>query len=244
MTFQPVSRRSFLKKAGVIAGSAAVGASLSNYSSLFGIRTAFAQTEDDDLQTIINLAATAELFASTHYLAAINNADALGFGDAIVDYLKAGFIAEWEHYQLLVGLGAEPVATEFYVPENLFSDAATFAAISEVAETTFVSAYLAATRIFAGSEETVAFAVTTAQIAGVEAEHRALVRQIGGLLPNDRTYQDFQFMNVSDAVPVLEPFLTGEAEGFVGPVSPPTEDDAAGVTVEGYNADVLPFAAM
>ena len=36
----------------------------------------------------------------------------------------------------------------------------------------------------------------------------------------------------------------GNAEGFVGPVAAATADDAAGVSVEGYNADVLPFAAM
>ncbi len=234
------SRRSLLKTTGLAAGATALG------SSLFGISTAFAQaTPNDDVQTIINLAATAELFASTHYLAAINGS--LGLGDVQMNYLKAAFISERDHLDLLVSLGAKPVVEEFYVPDGLFTDKAMFAQITEVAETTFVSAYLAATRIFSEAKQT-AFAVTTAQIAGVEAEHRAFVRQIGDLLPNNIPYAQFQFSNVSDAVPVLQPFLDGKTSGFVGPVTPPTDDQVAAIRAEadslGYDTTVKPFAAQ
>jgi hypothetical protein len=187
------------------------------------------------------------LFATTHYLAAINGAMDMGLDETQINYLKAGFIAEQDHLDLLRSLGAEPVVTEFYVPEMLFSDKALFAATTEVAETAFVAAYLAATRIFAAAGEA-AFAATTAQIAGVESEHRALARQIGGLLPNDRSYEWFQFMNVSEAVPVLQPFLDGSGDGFVGPVAPPSEADIAAIRAEaqmlGYNGEVQPYAAM
>jgi Ferritin-like domain len=235
------SRRSLLKTTGLAAGASVLG------SSLFGISTAFAQemAANDDVQTILNLAATAELFASTHYLAAINGS--LGLSDVQVNYLKAAFISERDHYDLLVSLGAKPVAEEFYVPDGLFSDKAMFAKITEVAETTFVSAYLAATRIFAEAKQT-PFAVTTAQIAGVEAEHRAFIRQIGDLIPNNLPYAQFQFNNVSDAVPVLQPFLDGKTSGFVGPVKPPTDDEVAAVRGEadalGYDMTVKPFAAQ
>jgi hypothetical protein len=240
---QQLTRRNFLKGLGI--GAAAV--SLGSYTNLFGIRIASARAQaDDDTQTVINLAATAELFATTHYLAAINGASDLGLADKQIEYLKTGFLAEQDHYDLLVSLGAEPVVTEFYVPETLFSDKALFAQITEVAETTFVSAYLAATRIFAAAGAT-PFAVTTAQIAAVEAEHRALVRQIGGLTPNNIPYAQFQFQNVSDAVPVLQPFLDGSGDGFVGPVAPPTAEDIAAIRAEaemlGY-MNVTPFAAM
>jgi TAT (twin-arginine translocation) pathway signal sequence/Ferritin-like domain len=236
-----LSRRNFLKGAGAAAGAVA----LANYTSLFGISTAFAQAADDDTQTIINLAATAELFATTHYLAAINGD--LGLAEAQVNYLKTGFLAEQDHLELLMSLGATPLFTEFYVPEMLFSDVDLFSQITEVAETTFVSAYLAATRIFAAAGAT-PFAVTTAQIAAVEAEHRALVRQIGGRIANNIPYAQYQFNNVSDAVPVLMPFLDGSGEGFVGPVQPPTAADIAAVRAEsealGYDNTVQPFAAM
>jgi hypothetical protein len=240
-----LSRRSFLTGSMAAAGAATVG-----LNSLFGFSRAFAQEmsgENDDTATVINLAATAELFASTHYLAAINNAEALGLDDAEVAYMKAAFISERDHLDLLVSLGAVPVVTEFYVPETLFSDRALFAATTELAETTFVSAYLAATRIFAEAAEA-AFAVTTAQIAAVEAEHRLFVREIGQLLPNNQSYAQFGFANVSDAVPVLQPFLDGQADGFVGPVAPPTDEEVAAIRAEaemlGYDTTVLPFAAM
>lgn len=242
-----VSRRDLLKGSLIGAGAGILG-----WQSLFGISRAFAQettSENDDVQTVINLAATAELFASTHYLAAINAAESgdLDLDQVQIDYLKTAFISERDHYDLLVSLGAEPVVTEFYVPDGLFSDVAMFSEITEVAETTFVSAYLAATRIFTELGQP-AFAVTTAQIAGVESEHRALVRQIGMRLPNDRTYEAFQFSNVSDAVPVLQPFLDGSGDGFVGPVSAPSDDDVAAIRSQadalGYTGDIQPYAAI
>ena len=242
-----VSRRALLKGGAILGSGALLG-----FNQVFGFSRVLGQEmADDDLQTIINLAATAELFATTHYLAAINGD--LGLAEGQIKYLKAGFLAEQDHLELLQSLGATPVVTEFYVPEKLFSDQALFSAVSEVAETAFVGAYLAATRIFSKSADTTKFAVTTAQIACVEAEHRALVRQIGGRLANNISYAQFTLNNVSDAVPVLQPFLDGKPADdslgkFVGPVKPPTADDIAGVRADaaaiGYDSTVKPFAAM
>lgn len=242
-----LSRRTLLK------GGAALGAgAMLSFNQVFGFSRVLGQAmKDDDLQTIINLASTAELFATTHYLAAINGK--LSLADKQVDYLKAGFLAEQDHLELLQSLGAKPVVTEFYVPETLFSDQKLFAAVTELAETTFVGAYLAATRIFSQSADTSKYAVTTAQIAAVEAEHRALVRQIGGLLPNNISYAQYTLHNVSDAVPVLQPFLDGKPADdslgkFIGPVKPPTADDIkkirADVEMLKYDESVKPFAAM
>ncbi len=243
-----LSRRSVLKGSALLGG----GAFLS-FSQIFGFTKVFGQEmADDDTTTIINLAATAELFATTHYLAAINGAADLGLDKTQIDYLKAGFLAEQDHLELLQSLGAVPVVTEFYVPEKLFSDKALFAAVTEVAETAFVGAYLAATRAFsnAGAYQ---FAVTTAQIAAVEAEHRALARQIGGSLPNNISYAQYTLQNVSDAVPVLQPFLDGKPADdtlgtFVGPVKPPTAADIAKIRTEvsalKYDNTVKPFAAI
>ena len=241
-----LSRRNLLKGSALFGGGAFL-----TFNQIFGFSRVFGQemAADDDLQTILNVAATAELFATTHYLAAINAAADLGLDDIQLAYLKAGFIAEQDHYDLLVSLGAEPVATEFYVPENLFSDLTVFATTTEVAETAFTGAYLAATRIFSKSEETTPFAVTAAQIAAVEETHRVLIRQIGKVgLANNTSYAQYTLYNVSSAVPVLQPFLDGEADGFVGPVAPPTEDDIATIRAEaeaiGYDSPGVPFAAM
>ncbi len=235
------SRRSILK-------TGAIASSLAGLTHFFGISLAMAQeTADDDLQTVLNLAATAELFATTHYLTAINGAADMGLAEQQVKYLKNGFLAEQDHLELLMSLGAVPVVTEFYVPETLFSDKDLFSTITEVAETTFVGAYLAATRIFTNMGQP-AFAVTAAQIAGVEAEHRALARQIGGRVANNIPYAQYTLQNVSDAVPILQPFLDGSGDGFVGPVAPPTAEQIAAVREEmaalEYDSTVLPFAAM
>jgi hypothetical protein len=243
-----LSRRTLLKGSALLGG----GAFLS-FNQIFGFSRVLGQDiKDDDTTTIINLASTAELFATTHYLAAINGAAAMGLDDKQVEYLKAGFLAEQDHLELLQSLGAIPVVTEFYVPEKLFSDKALFAAVTEVAETAFVGAYLAATRAFsnAGAPQ---YAVTTAQIAAVEAEHRMLARQIGGNLPNDISYAQYTLQNVSDAVPVLQPFLDGKPADdslgkFVGPVKPPTADDIAKIRAEvaalKYDETVKPYAAI
>jgi hypothetical protein len=240
-----VSRRNILK-----GGLAVGGASLLSFTQIFGASRVFGQEmADDDLQTIINLAATAELFATTHYLAAINGAADLGLTGPELAYMKAGFIAEQDHLELLQALGATPVVTEFYVPPTLFSDRTTFSAITEVAETAFTGAYLAAVRIFSQSAETSAFAVTAAQIAAVEETHRVLVRQIGmNRLANNTSYAQYTLRNVSSAVPVLQPFLDGSGEGFVGPVTPPTASQIAAVRAEamtiGYDMPGVPFALM
>lgn len=241
------SRRQFLKSA--TAASAAGGAALLGFNSIFGFSRVLGQEmADDNLETIINLASTAELFATTHYLAAINGAMALGLDDAQLAYMKAGFLAEQDHLELLQSLGAVPVVTEFYVPETLFSDIDVFTATTEVAETVFTGAYLAAVRIFSMSAETTPFAVTCAQIAAVEETHRVLIRQIGKRLANHTSYAQYTLRNVSSAVPVLQPFLDGSGEGFVGPVAPPTADDIAAIRAEaamlGYDNPGVPFAAM
>lgn len=243
-----ISRRTLLKGSALLSGGAFL-----TFNQVFGFSRVLGQAmKDDDTTTIINLASTAELFATTHYLAAINGAADLKLDAGQVAYLKAGFLAEQDHLELLESLGAKPVVTEFYVPEKLFSDKALFAAVTEVAEHAFVGAYLAATRAFsnAGAPQ---FAVTATQIAAVEAEHRALARQIGGNLPNNQSYADYFLNNVSDAVPVLQPFLDGKPKDdslgkFIGPVKPPTTDDIAKVRAETaalkYDTTVKPYAAI
>jgi hypothetical protein len=237
-----VSRRSFLRGT-ALAGASAVGI----FNAFYGFSRVLGQdAANDDTQTIINIAATAELFATTHYLAAINSAEDLGLDEIQLNYMKAGFLAEQDHLELLVSLGATPLFNEFYVPENLFTDKDLFSETTELAETVFVAAYLAAARIWSeGGAETAPFAVTAAQIATTEAEHRALVRQLGGRLATNQSYAQYLVHNVSDGVPILMPFLDGSGDGFVGPVAPPTEDDIATIKGEadaiGYTNTGRPF---
>ena len=213
-----VSRRNLLKGAGMVGGGIAVA----SFASMFGIKDAMASHNAmDSVATIANLAATAETLAATSYYYTILN-NPLDFDDAALTYLKLALSSEMYHLAILQSLGGASLADRFYVPQNFLSSKSVNIQTFIAAETAFTGAYLAATHRFAelGNPR---LAVTTAQHAATEAEHLALTRQIGGLVPNPNALPAPIFYNVSDAVPVLGPFLQG-ASGFAGPVPFPGAD--------------------
>lgn len=233
-----VSRRNFLKSGAAAAG----GVAIVGFPQLFGFSRAFAQGEGDDPQTILNLAATAETFACVHYYSAINSAEALGLSDEEVNWLKSFLDSELKHKQFLEANGAVSLATEFYVPENLFTDRQLFVETSNTAENWFVAAYLAATRRFAELGEPL-LAATTAQVSGVEAEHQALIRLMGGLQPSFQTLKEPLFWNTSEVAPLFQPFLEG-GDGFVGPAAFPGEAEIQALVAGQEVAAVTPFIQL
>lgn len=234
-----LSRRNFLKGSAIAAGTAG----LVGFPQLFGYSRVFAQGEGDDPQTILDLAATAETFACVHYYTAINSAEALGLSEDEVNQLKAFLDSELQHKLFLEANGATALATEFYVPGNLFSDRETFIATSNTAENWFVAAYLAATRRFAELGEPL-LAATTAQVMGVEAEHQALIRLMGGLQPSFQVLKEPLFWNTSEVGPLFQPFLDGSGEGFVGPAAFPGQDEIAALVGDMGVTPVTPFIQL
>jgi hypothetical protein len=203
-----VSRRSLLKGGSLLAAASVVG-----FGGMFGTR-ALAQG-DETAQDIINIAATAELFATTHYFRAVNEASKMGFGAGELAYLQAGLEQEYFHYTFLVSLGAKPLAEKFYFPVGTFGDKKTFGTVTAIAETVFVGAYTAAVHGFAklGSAET---AAVCAQVATVEAQHLLFMNQISGVNPpNNLGITAAPFKLVADAVPVVSPLLDGK-KGALG----------------------------
>lgn len=211
-----VSRRGFMKGAAGVGG----GVAAASFASAFGITAAQAAHPDDDVQTIVNLAATAETLAVTFYYSAITGAQ-FSVEPEVVAYLKLALDAEQYHLAILNSLGGRSLAQSFYVPEKVLTDANVFIQTGLAAETAFVGAYLAATRIL-GNMGQGKLAATTAQHAASEAVHLAIVRDAAGLTPNDLALNAAIYYNVSDAVPTLAPFLRGGA-GFIGPVAAPTQ---------------------
>ncbi|WP_298404446.1 ferritin-like domain-containing protein [uncultured Chloroflexus sp.] len=211
------SRRSLIKGVAGLGG----GLVVASFANLFGVRPASASGHDrkDEPQLILNLAATAETLATTFYYAALTAAK-FRLDDEDVLYLKLALDAEKYHLDFLVSNGGRALTNQFYVPANLLSDPALFVQVGADAETAFVGAYLAATRRFAelGLDR---IAGTTAQHACSEAQHLALIREIGGFAPNNLALPLPIYYNVSDAVPTLAPFLQG-GQGFIGPVSAPS----------------------
>lgn len=210
-----LTRRTFLTGSAVAA--VAVG-----FSEGFGYNRVFGQADGDTPQVILDLACTAETFACTHYYNAIMSAEALRLTPTEIRDLKTFLDAELKHKLFLEANGAKALATEFYVPADLFSDRELFVATSNTAENWFIAAYLAATRRFAELGEPL-LAATAAQVMGVEAEHQALLRQMGGLVPSPAALKAPLFYNTSEVGALFQPFLEG-ADGFVGPAAFPGAD--------------------
>ncbi|GAB5493526.1 MAG: hypothetical protein Phog2KO_37410 [Phototrophicaceae bacterium] len=217
MSNKGLSRRNLLK-GGLVAGGV-VGAA--SFADLFGYSDVFAQGDGDDIATIVNLAATAETFACTHYYGVLTEST-IALTPVEVSTLKGFLDAELQHLEFLNANGGESLVSEFYVPENIFNDREQFSMITETAEFAFIGAYLAAVRRIAELGNPL-LATVAAQVAAVEQEHLALIRQIGGRRPNNLSLGRAAFFNTSDVVPVLQPFLEG-AENFSGPLAFPGAD--------------------
>jgi Ferritin-like domain len=225
-----ISRRLFMKGAVGLGG----GIAMASFAGALGVSAA---EGDDDPQTILNLAATAETLAVTFYYSAIT-ARSFDLDPADEAYLKFALDAEQYHLDFLASQGGKSLANQFYVPANLLSDPGLFVQVGTTAETAFIGAYLAATRVF-GDKGLGKLAATTAQHACSEAQHLALTRDIGGLVPNNLALPLPIYYNVSNAVPTLAPFLQG-GSGFIGPVAYPGIDKVNAVRIAGDHT--LPYA--
>jgi hypothetical protein len=239
-----VSRRNILKALGIGGGVAALG-----FANLFGESdTAFAQTQGDSIQTILNFAATAEALAITHFHAAVTTSPFFaGLPEVYKGYLRAAITQEQAHFDFLVANGAKPLATKFYVPDGYLSNLALYVAVTDIAESAFIGAYLASIRRFSELDQHL-LAEVSGQVLGVEAEHRALNRAMGivvlgntGLASNIALQRPTLFQ-VSQAGPILAPFLQG-GEGlglnFVGPFDQPAR---AAALQAGAQLDPVPTA--
>lgn len=213
-----MSRRGFMKGAAGIGG----GLAAASFASAFGISEVMAaHDKQDDAQTILNLAATAETLAVTFYYSVLT-AGKFSFSADDVQYLRLAMDAEKYHLDFLNSAGGRSLTQQFYVPANLLTDLNVMVSTALAAETAFIGAYLAATRRF-GELGQGRLAATTAQHAVSEGQHLTLLRDIAGLVPNDLGLPAPVYYNVSDAVPTLAPFLRG-GNGFIGPVAFPSND--------------------
>ncbi len=152
----------------------------------------------EDPQTILNVAATAEVLATI--------VNTVGFerhlgGDPVTQRnIKAAAREELVHYQVLVASGGKPVTKRIWVPDAVFASRKGLLNTLQVGDQIFVNAYLIATLTF-GNLGNGALAVTTAEFMGVEAVHRALARQSLGQLGNDRVFCKFDQREAAPGAP-------------------------------------------
>ena len=112
------------------------------------------------------------------------------------------------------------LASQFYFPNNMFTDETVFFPTSSLLEDFFISAYIAAAMDFSGvyssgiTKASPLLIGAAVQIAGIECEHRALLNVAANISPpNNRIIESALVPNVNAAVPPLTPFLQG-GQGF------------------------------
>ncbi len=169
----------------------------------------------ESVQTIINIAATAEALAVSALGAAIGNAESgkLQLSSEQLRFVKAAQCEEKDHYDYLVAAGARPLTTTFTLPNSrIGTDPATFLKTVVGLEEAFIAAYMAAAQEFAslGQPSLVRVAL---QIGGVEAEHRAHARfyaitanvpGVPGKVPNNVAFEKAMFTSVGAAAGALK----------------------------------------
>lgn len=172
----------------------------------------------ESVQTIINIAATAEAFAVTALGGALANAASgkLALNAEERQVITAARAEEQAHYAFLTSSGAKPLTTTFTVPDpRIVTDVPTFLKTLVTLEEAFIAAYIAAAQEFALQGQARLTQVAL-QIGAVEAEHRAGVRfyaiQAGVLsgTPNDVAFERAMFTDVAGAAAALQQL------GFIG----------------------------
>ncbi len=181
------SRRNLLK--GAVAGAAGV-TGLAVAGTALGSTSVFAATSTSKCVTpikdILTIARTAERLAVTFYSNGLKNADKLGLKAYEKEYIRAALIEEQIHENFFAKAGGKFLASTFSFPHGpeTFTNLKVFIATQQQLEGVFDSAFLAAVKEFA-LQQRPDLSQVSAQIACIEAEHRALGRAIGGLVPAD-----------------------------------------------------------
>ncbi|MGI8429201.1 MAG: ferritin-like domain-containing protein [Solirubrobacteraceae bacterium] len=198
------------------------------------LEQADAATSTDTPATVLNTAITAEALAVT-FLSGLLAGQPAESVAKFVPILQAANQAEFDHYQTLSSLGATALATNFWVPDAFFEPANIFPTL-EIAETLFVNAYLIGATVFANSASATN-ARYAAEIAGVEAQHRALVRFAQNKLPNDVAFESYRLHSMSAIVAALKSVgvgfgSRGSKPGKYYPFAPPTSSSLAQIASE------------
>jgi hypothetical protein len=152
-----------------------------------GMARASGRSSMNDTQTILNVAATAEVLATI-----VNTIGALEVPlDPVTQRnVRAAAREELIHYKTLLAFGGKPITKRIWVPDAVFASRVGLLSTLEVGDQIFVNAYLIATRTF-GNAGNGRLAIRAAEFMGVEAVHRALARQSLGKLGNDRIFMKY-----------------------------------------------------
>jgi hypothetical protein len=182
-----------------LVGAAALGLGGLAAASVPGVAVANAARRGgtNDPQTILNIAATAEVLAT---IVNTVGAEKVNLDPTTRRNVRAAAYEELVHYNVLEGLGGQPVATKIWVPDAVFASPKNLLETLEVGDQIFINAYLIATTVF-GDDGNGELARYTAEFMGVEAVHRALARQSLGKLGNDRAFMKYDDVEKAPGAP-------------------------------------------
>ncbi len=154
----------------------------------------------NDPQTILNIAATAEVLATI--VNTVGWEKKLGEDAVTQGNLAAAAREELIHYQTLIskGVGGRPLTRRIWVPDAVFADRTSLLSTLEVGDQIFINAYLIGVTTF-GQAGNGNLARIAAEFMGVEAVHRALARQSLGKLGNDRAYMKYSQRETAQGAP-------------------------------------------
>jgi len=150
----------------------------------------------NDAQTILNIAATAEVLATIVNtvgptkvkLDAVTKRNVLDAADQ-----------ELAHYKVLTSIGAKPLTKKIWVPNAVFGSKHGLLSALVAGDGIFVNAYLIGVTAFAAAGQDTK-ARYAAEFMGVESVHRALALQSLGKPGNDLVFTEYKFTKIEDAV--------------------------------------------
>jgi hypothetical protein len=181
-----------------LVGAAALGLGGIAAASVPGVALAAKrQGGGNDTQTILNIAATAEVLAT---IVNTVGAEKVDLDRTTKRNVRAAAYEELIHYQVLESLGGVPVSKKIWVPDAVFASPKNLLETLEVGDQIFINAYLIATTKF-GNDGEGTLARYTAEFMGVEAVHRALARQSLGKLGNDRAFMKYDDVERAPGAP-------------------------------------------
>ena len=140
----------------------------------------------NDAQTILNVAATAEVLAT---IVNTKGAQKVRFSSQVTqrNVLDAAY-QELDHYNVLTSaLGAKAVTKKIWIPDALFANERNLLSGLVFGDGVFVNAYQIGVTAF-GNAGKGTFARYAAEIMGIESVHRALALQSLGKPGNDQAF--------------------------------------------------------
>lgn len=154
----------------------------------------------NDAQTILNVAATAEVLAT---IVNTVGAEKVSLDRVTKQNVRAAAREELIHYDVLTSIGARAATKQIWVPNKVFASRAGLLNTLVAGDQIFINAYLIGTTAFAkaGQDTNARY---TGEFMGAEAVHRALALQSLGKLGNDRVFMRYSFTKIEDAVSMLQ----------------------------------------